>query len=391
MTRSPLDENRAGRRVDLGSGLRAFVPHPLPPEIEYTPHLISLLSEADRALGRVEGVAQMLPDPALLAVPFLRVEAVLSSRIEGTITTVGRLFAAEALPGAGVDESTREVVNYLRAMRSGTEHLRHRPMDLNLVCKLHSELLAGVRSQDRAPGRFREEQVWVGRRGNSIAQASYVPPPPWELEAPLADWAGFAQAETDTPPLIHCGLLHGQFEMIHPFADGNGRVGRLLMSLFLIARGQLSEPLLFLSAFFERHRAEYYAALRNISEAGEWEGWLTFFLEGVATQAKQARSMGLKIIRLREELVGQLHAVNATRNTSALLERLFANPYTNVPIAAQALGVSRPTATRAIQVLVDLGFLEEITGRRRDRQFCAMRLLRLLVSLDDEDAPAPER
>src|SRR5206468_8157121 len=262
-----------GRRIRCPGGYRAYVPEPLPPRFEWSAGLAAALSAADRAIGRLAGEGRRLPNPHLLIRPFVRREAVLSSRIEGTQATLGELLAAEA--GAAVERSPadlREVGNYVVALEHGIGRLRTLLLSLRLVRELHEKLMHGVRGESAIPGRFRRSQNWIGPPGSTLASATYVPPPPDQLMECLGPWETFLHDES-LPPLVHAALVHSQFEAIHPFLDGNGRVGRLLITLLFIARSVLPSPLLYLSAWFEATRPEYYSRLLGVTERGEWEEW----------------------------------------------------------------------------------------------------------------------
>ena len=361
----------------------AFLPNDLPPALEYSPELVSRLSRADFALGRLSSLARLVPNPQLLVDPLLRMEAVLSSRIEGTQTTPEQAFRAGALDDEPPDADTREVLNYLTATELGAREIRESPTNLNLdlVRALHRELLAEVRGRDRTPGRFRQLTVWVGRPRQPIEVAAYVPPP-WESVTPLMQgWERYVQgclagaSDVAAPALVQCALLHAQFEMIHPFLDGNGRVGRLLMNLFLVARGLIDHPMLLLSAYFERHREEYYDLLRAVSRQGDWQGWIALFLVAVEEQSLTAVKAATAIVELRSEWHRKLQTASAPAYVFALLDRLFENPYTTAKRTARQLAVHFQTAQKAIRQLQSLGFLEEITGRRRGQQFCAHHVL----------------
>src|SRR6266705_149800 len=284
-----------GRWIVCPGSYKAFVPDTLPPSIEWSPGLVQALSAADRAIWRLAGQGGKLPNPHLLIRPFIRREAVLSSRIEGTQSTLGELLAAEA--GVAVERSPddlREVGNYVVALEYGIERLKTLPLSLRLVRELHEKLMTGVRGHHATPGEFRRTQNWIGRPGDTLAQVSYVPPPPDSLGEYLSAWEKFLH-DRMLPPLVHAALAHYQFETIHPFLDGNGRVGRLLITLELCERDVLPAPLLYLSAFFEATRADYYDGLRGISEKGDWPGWLQYFLNGVARQAEDAVSRAERI------------------------------------------------------------------------------------------------
>ncbi|MBI3450764.1 MAG: Fic family protein, partial [Acidobacteria bacterium] len=266
----PTKPSPPGRKIRTPEGYAAFVPAPLPPDLIWTPALVSALSTADRSIGRLAGEGGRLPNPHLLIRPFVRREAVLSSRIEGTRATLGELLAAEA--GAVSDRSPddlREVANYVAALERGVKLLQKLPLSLRLVRNLHGTLMQGVRGNQATPGEFRRSQNWIGAPGADASRATYVPPPPDEMMTCLGAWEKFLH-DRSLPPLVHVALAHYQFEAIHPFLDGNGRVGRLMITLFLIERSILPAPLLYLSAFFEATRRDYYDHLRSVSERGAW-------------------------------------------------------------------------------------------------------------------------
>src|SRR5467141_542404 len=305
---SPRGVPSAGRWVKTLEGYRAFHPNSLPPSIEWTESLAVALANASTLIGKLAGEGRRLPNPHVLIRPFVRREAVFSSRIEGTQSTLGELLAAEA--GAAVErspEDLREVGNYVVALEYGIERLKTLPLSLRLVRELHEKLMTGVRGQHATPGEFRRSQNWIGRPGDTLAQAAYVPPPPDSLGDSLSAWEKFLH-DRMLPPLVHAALAHYQFEAIHPFLDGNGRVGRLLITLELCERDVLPAPLLYLSAFFEATRSDYYGGLRGVSERGDWFGWLQYFLNGVARQAEDALSRAERINALltswREKLAG---------------------------------------------------------------------------------------
>jgi Fic family protein len=379
----------AGRYVSLPAAYgrrEAFIPHDLPPRIDYTPGMVALLADAEWAVGGVASVAGFLPNPELLAAPLQHMEAILSVRIEGTQTTADEVFRAEVAKSAPGDEATQEVAGYLAALRLGVAHLGgpQASWDLPLVCRLHQELMGQGGGRMASPGRLREVTVWLGAGGAPIERASYVPPPWQEVEPLMQRWAGYVRAcladepTVTAPPLLQCAALHAQFELIHPFRDGNGRLGRLLMSLFLIAAGRLSAPLMLLSPYFEQHRREYYDRLRAISDAGDWTGWFGFFLRGVHTQSLQALATARALLDLREQWRARLTQEQLPAYVFALLDYLFENPYTTVERAARQIGMSYPTASKAIGRLTRLGLLEEVTGRKRDREFRATELLRMI-------------
>ncbi len=365
-----------GRRVRQGAYV-AFVPAPLPPVLEWTPRLVCVLSEADRLIGRLAGEGGRLPNPHVLMRPFLRREAVLSSKIEGTQATLGELLAAEA--GAVVDrspEDLREVGNYVVALEHGISRLKKLPVCVRLVRELHQKLMTGVRGHQAAPGHFRTTQNWIGPPGSTLATATFIPPPPGEVEPCLAAWEKFLH-QSELPPLVTIALAHYQFEAIHPFLDGNGRVGRLLVTLFLIERKFLPTPLLYLSAFFEASRREYYDNLRGVSERAAWYAWLEYFLLGMARMSEDALSRTARINALIAEW-HQLVAGESTSTPSRVIGLLAANPFLTTTGAARQLGVAFTTAQRAIERLERSRIVRPTTDARRDRVYCAQTLLDIL-------------
>ncbi|MGA7340412.1 MAG: Fic family protein [Terracidiphilus sp.] len=368
--------NIPGKKVAQGA-YSAFVPAPLPPALEWTPRLIGVLSEADRLIGRLAGEGGRLPNPHVLMRPFVRREAVLSSKIEGTQATLGELLAAEA--GAVVErspEDLREVGNYVVALEHGILRLRKLPLSVRLIRELHEKLMEGVRGQHAAPGLFRKTQNWIGKPGSTPATAIFIPPPPGEVEPCLAAWEKFVH-ESNLPPLVTIAFAHYQFEAIHPFLDGNGRVGRLLITLFLIERKILPTPLLYLSAFFEASRRDYYEGLRGVSEQGAWEDWLEYFLQGIARMSEDALNRATRINDLLAEWRGKL-AGHSTNTLLRVLELLAANPFLTITGAASQLKLAFTTAQRAIERLEENGIVQTASDAKRDRVYCARALLEIL-------------
>lgn len=366
-----------GRRMRCPEGYVAFVPQSLPPEIEWTLPLVGALSDADRLLGRLAGEGGQLPNPHLLMRPFVAREAVLSSRIEGTQATLGELLAAQA--GAVVERSPddlKEVGNYVVALEHGIKCLDTLPLSLRLVKEVHGKLMKDVRGDHATPGEFRRSQNWIGPGGCTLANATYVPPPPSELMSCLGEWERFLHQRT-LPPLIQIALAHYQFEAIHPFLDGNGRVGRLLITLFLIERQILPTPLLYLSAFFEATRDEYYRRLRGIQERGEWQEWLEYFLNGVARQSEDAVSRAERINNHLATWRNKVAGVSS-KIPARLLDLIAANPFITVKKASEELGVAFTTAQRGVEKLESLGILTQVNGARRDRVYCAKHVLDIL-------------
>lgn len=392
MKKTPPSLKPPGRWLRCPGDYSAFVPYPLPPEFTWTPSLVRSLSDADHLIGRLAGEGGRLPNPHLLMRPFIKREAVLSSRIEGTQATLGELLEAEAgVPINRSPDDLMDVGNYVVALEYGIKRLKRLPLSLRLIRELHERLMKGVRGERATPGEFRRSQNWIGAPGCTLSQASYIPPPPSELMDCLGAWEKFLHT-SNVPPLVQVALVHYQFEAIHPFLDGNGRVGRLLTTLFLVERGILPTPLLYLSAFFEATRREYYELLGAVTARGEWEAWLTYFLNGVARQSEDALGRAERINRLLETWrieTGRLSAARRSADARAeggrptqvplrLVDMLAANPFITIKKAAEQLGVAFTTAQRGIEKLEKLGVLRQVNRTKRDRVYCAQAIFNIL-------------
>lgn len=364
------DRHRAGVYVRQPTGYRAFRPAPLPPKppIQVDPEMSRLLSDADRALGRLDGVASILPNSDLFVAMYVRHEAVLSSQIEGTQSSLDDVLeiAVDRRDPRRHPIDVEEVINYVAAMNYGLERLGEFPLSLRLIREIHGRLLEDVRGAERNPGEFRRSQNWIGPSGCTLQEAVFVPPPPHEMKEALGDLEHFLHSTDEMPVLFHCGLAHAQFETIHPFLDGNGRVGRLLITLLLCQRGVLQLPLLYLSLFFKKYRAEYYDRLMAIRTDGDWEGWLRFFLRGVYEVSRSATETARSILRLRES---DRQRIASHSNALILLDHLYQQPIVTVRYAERVIGCSYTTASKAVRELEDHGILEEITGQKRNRRY----------------------
>jgi Fic family protein len=378
----------SGRVIQVGQGTAAhwaFVPNPLPPPLSFDAALICLLSDADRALGELAGLGRALPNPHLLIHPFIRREAVLSSRIEGTQADLADLYAFEAgqlpLPGikpAPPEDDVREVHNYVRALEYGLQRLSTLPVSLRLLREVHQRLMEGVRGHQATPGEFRHTQNWIGPAGCSLNDAPFVPPPVEEMHAALHALEQYLHAEDNLPPLIRLALIHYQFEAIHPFIDGNGRIGRLLLSLLSVHWNLLPLPLLYLSAFFEKHRQDYYDLLMAVSARAAWRDWIEFFLRGVADQARDAV---VRAKRLQDLQLAWRTKYQRARGAGLLLgivDALFAVPVLTPRQVARQLRVSHPAAMQALRRLEQDQILKEISGKQRNRLYVAPEIVQVL-------------
>lgn len=379
-------ERISGTYVRQPQGYKAFIPQPLPPTppIRIDDKINTALSRADRALGRLDGSIETLPHPELFLSMFVRREAVLSSQIEGTQASLSDVIKAEAdVADKARPSDVREVQNYMTAMRVGSELLKELPISTRLITSLHRELMTGVRGQHQNPGEIRESQNWIGPAGSSLADALFIPPPRHEVNRLLGQLEDFLHDHSPLPPLIRIGLAHAQFETIHPFLDGNGRVGRLLITLFLVEKTLLRHPVLYLSYFFKKHRTEYYDRLQNIRDRGDWEGWLLFFLEGVAQVANLAAETAQKVLRLREEHRQKI--IEAFERAAAaplrVLDKLYDLPVTSPNIVMGDVQTSYPTANNIVQQMAKAGILQEITGQRRNRVYVYRSYMKLFGEL----------
>jgi Fic family protein len=382
---------RAGQFIQQLTGYAAFVPAGLPPQppVDLSGKLTLVLAEASLALGRLDGVMSILPNPDLFVAMYVRQEAVLSSQIEGTQASLTDVLQFEA----DEDEAPRvkdveEVVNYVRAMNHGLARLSSLPLSLRLVREIHAELMKGVRGHHLEPGEFRRTQNWIGPSGSTLKNASFVPPPPDVMHEVLGQLEHFLHNQ-DLPPLVHAGLAHAQFETIHPFLDGNGRVGRLLITFLLCERKVLSKPLLYLSIYLKKHRAEYYDRLQAVRIDGDWEGWTGFFLRGVLEVANEAHQTARRIVALRQEHQQLLQKDGKGSATLVrALDVLFELPMVTPGALAKRLDISYPTANGVISKLEELALLHEITGYRRNRRFAYAPYL-ALFDADQSDVAAP--
>ena len=359
----------------------AYVPNPLPPKITVDWELANLLSKADSKLGELSGTGQLLPNPNLLIRPFMRREAVTSSRIENTQSGLEDLFLFEADETESPPVSdVKEVINYVRAMEYGIKRLPELPISSRLIFETHEILMEEVRGEGATPGLLRTSQNWIGRPGCTLTDATYVPPPIPEMQQCFSDLEKYIHSNAKEPALIQCALVHYQFEAIHPFLDGNGRIGRLLITFMLLEKKLLSQPLLYLSDFFERHRDEYYELLLNISQKGDWKTWLTFFLNGVRQQSEDALSTIQKLLNLQSEYRALGTGRKVPKSVNPLIDYLFARPIISVSALSKAWEMPFPTVQRGVDYLIEKGILKEITRRSRNRLFVAREIFNIIMT-----------
>ena len=381
MDREAFTAAAPGQLTRLPEGAWAFVPDPLPPVMQLDGETILALASAERALGELAGTGRMLPNPHLLIGPFLRREAVLSSRLEGTFASAEQLVLFQAAPSHRLESAaTREVANYVRAMEDALEQIEHIPVSLRVIRSIHERLTRGVRGAERRPGEFRSLQNYIAGAGQPIENARFVPPPVAEMTEALHEFERYVAEENDLPFLARLALIHYQFETIHPFEDGNGRVGRLLIPLLLCERQHLPSPLLYLSAFFESHRQEYYDLLLAVSQQGAWQEWVRFFLRGVAEQATDAIARAQRLQDLWRTYLARTQQARASALLQRLIDHLFAYPALTISESARRLQVSRRSAQLNIEKLEKAGILREATGRARNRIYIAPEVIHIIES-----------
>lgn len=373
--------NRSGTYIAQPTGYKAFFPSPLPPSppIILEENLQNLLSEADMALARLDGLGHVLPNANLFIAMYVRKEALLSSQIEGTQASLEDLFEFERGEQPKNINDVTEVVNYVKALNYGMERLENFPMSLRLIKEIHGILMKGLRGGEKTPGEFRHTQNWIGPAGCMLQDATFVPSPPHEAEDAIGTLELYMHASQRLPVLVDCALVHYQFETIHPFLDGNGRLGRLLITFYLYWKGVLHKPLLYLSYFFKKRRQEYYDRLSLVRENGDYEQWLAFFLKGVVDTAASGVDTAKKILELQTRHRNLLWQKKISSPLAVgILEKLFYLPYASVKDVAQEFGISYQAASSLVSQLESAGILREITGRKRDKRYVYAEYLNIL-------------
>jgi len=374
--------NRSGTYVRQAANYRAFIPKPLPPKppVKIEGALQNLLSRADIALARLDGLAEMLPKVDLFIAMYVRKEALLSSQIEGTHASLDDLFAFERGEKLGNLNDVTEVVNYVKAMNYGIERLQSLPMSLRLIKEIHAILLEGVRGSERLPGEFKRSQNWIGPPGCTLNEATFVPPPPHEALEAMGDLEHYFHDKAKLPFLIDCALIHYQFETIHPFLDGNGRMGRLLITYYLYWKEVLHKPLLYLSYYFKKNRQEYYDRLNMVRDTGNYEQWIDFFLKGVVDTAGSAMETARKVLELQTHHRRLLWEKKISSPLAVgILEQLFYTPVVSIGPLAKQFDISYQAASTLVSQLENAGILKETTGRKRDKRFVYSDYLNILA------------
>lgn len=375
---------RAGSNIQQLTGYKAYIPEllpPLNPELQLNFELITLLSQADQRLGKLAGLSSIIKDPDLFVYLYVRKEALLSSQIEGTQCSLEDLFESEEETEVDMSLDVKEVSNYVWAMNEGLEKLKTFPVSSRLLRDLHRQLLIGTRGDNKQPGEFRTSQNWIGRPGANLNTADFVPPPPEELNRLMSNLENFIHDHQNFPPLVKVALVHAQFETIHPFLDGNGRLGRLLITFLLVSWGVLDKPLLYLSYFFKANRTEYYTKLMNIRFKGEWEEWIKFFLKGVVESSEMASVAAIDIYKLHEEDRLKLQDKNVRSNflLMKIFDVLCKHPIVTTKDLQKLAGIeSYVTASRSIQIFKELGILKEMNANKRNKKYIYENYLNIL-------------
>lgn len=375
-----FENSTSGRCIRTLRDYCAFVPNPLPPALEYKSQTIKLLSDADRLLGELSGTGRVLKNPYLLISPYIRREAVSSSKIEGTQSSLSDLFYYEASEMKIIKQAdVKEVFNYVQAMTKGIELLEKLPISTRLISELHKILMTDVRGNHGTPGELRRSQNWIGPPGCTLNEAAYVPPPVEEMNQSLSDWEKYINSEAKEPILIQAALMHYQFEAIHPFIDGNGRIGRLLITLFLCQKGSLTQPILYLSEFFDKFRDEYYRGLLAVSQKGDWNGWIEFFLRGVINMTGDALANAKRILALYEKYTNRINTARVPEIVHKLLNEMFSSPVIAIPTLSKKWGVQFNSVKKGVAQMEKLGILQELTGKQRNKLYASKELLAILL------------
>jgi len=378
LDRYPSTAFGEARRTPGRHGYVAYYPKPIPRKIELPGSMVRRLADAEASLGRLAGVGRLVPNPELLIRPYLLREALSSTRIEGTQATIAEVYEIDAA-GEAPNPDVEEVLNYIEAMRWALSERQRLPISSRMLCELHRRLMAGVRGRERAPGELRKTQNWIGAPNSTVETAEFVPPPASELPRLLTDWERFANEDPEMPLLVQDALLHAQFETIHPFLDGNGRLGRLVLVLFLIERGRIEAPLLYLSSFLERDRQAYYRALAAVQLSGDPIPWIELFLTAVDDQALDAVVRAERLVELQQRYRAAA-ADMGTANGVALVDLICEHPLVTTRFVERRLGVSRPTVLRLLRALEKRGVMRQVEpGARGQQRYEAQELMAVVT------------
>jgi len=372
---------RSGTQINQPTGYKAFIPNPLPPNppIRIEGEIQHLLTNANIAIGKMDTMGYLAPNLEHIIAMYVRKEALLSAQIEGTQASLEDIFEYEnQIPVKNIND-VKEVVNYIKALNHGMKRLAEFPMSIRLIKEIHEILLEGARGKEKTPGEFRKSQNWIGSPGSTLATASFVPPPPKEAMDAMGELELFLHKDSELPLLINCALMHYQFETIHPFLDGNGRLGRLLITFYLYWKGVLQYPLLYLSYYLKIHRQEYYDRLNLVRERGDYEQWIIFFLKGIIWTSESALQTIKNLLQLQEDHKKRLISKKlSTPYAIALLDYLFEKPHLTINDVADHIKISYQGAKALVDQFVTAEILKEITGKRRDKRYSCWEYLAFL-------------
>lgn len=368
-------ENRAGEQYNV------FIPDPLPPKVDFDEELVLILSKAEEKLGKLSGVGLTLPSPNLLIIPYLRKEAIMSTRIEGTRISLQEVLLSESKEGEEKTPDAREVINYINTVNFALKQIEKNQIDLSLIKNMHEILMEGVRGDERLPGKFREVQNWIGSELSKVSDAVFVPPNPESVPELMDELIDYLNTEHNVPVLVRCALMHYQFETIHPFCDGNGRIGRSLISVYLCKKKKIIKPLLYISEFFEKYRLNYNELLLKTGQTGKFEDWIKFFLKAIEVQSEDALLRAHKLLLLRESYRKQIQNETQTSEILNIIDYLFSNPFVTVAKAGKVSAVTYPTAKRYIDKLIKYGILKETKHLQRERTYVAHEIYEIIKEI----------
>lgn len=387
MDEKKIVSRSAGKPVYVESGYWAFIPNQLPPVLTWSTEMISRVAEAERGLGELSSLVEMSPFTKLITQSFIRTEAVISSRIEGTRSSLTDLYSYEINQLSFLEQAddVREVQNYIKAMQYGLDRLNTLPMSMRLIKEMHTQLMSNVRGGKLSPGEFRKTQNWIGPMGSTPVTAPFVPPPVVEMHLALDDLEKFIHANSDIPAIVRAGLIHYQFEAIHPFLDGNGRMGRLLTDMLFYQWGYLAHPVLNLSVYFDRYRFQYYDFLLSVSQEGKWKEWLSFFLRGVTEQSKRAVYSIKRLQEIRQNYQVYIDQDRNAARMAAVIDYLFTRPMLSAKQLSNDIGMPFKTAVDYLNKLEKQGLVREITGYARNRIYQADEVLQVVKEIGEND------
>ena len=366
---------------ETGKEYKVFIPNPLPPKIDFDEELVLILSKAEEKLGKLSGVGLSLPSPNLLIIPYLRKEAIMSTRIEGTRISLQEVLLSETKEGEEKTPDAKEVINYINTVNYALKHVEDNQIDLNLIKKMHKILMGGVRGDEKSPGKFRDVQNWIGSEFSNVSDAIFVPPNPKAVPKLMDDLIDYLNTEHNIPVLVRCALMHYQFETIHPFCDGNGRIGRSLISVYLCKKKKIIKPLLYISEFFEKYRLNYNELLLKTGQTGKFEEWIKFFLKAIEVQSEDALLRAHKLLLLRESYRKQIQNETQTSEILNIIDYLFSNPFVTVSKAGKVSAVTYPTAKRYIDKLIKYGILKETKHLQRERTYVAHEIYEIIKEI----------